>query len=245
MRIYAIGDIHGQLALLDNAHREIAKDRARTGDQDAVVVHLGDLVDRGPDSRSVVDYLMKGMAAGEPWEVIKGNHDRMFAEFVRGAREDPKLFSGLTWMHPRLGGTATLASYGIVRGTLETKAALAKRAARAVPDEHLTFLENLPVFKQTVDLLFVHAGIRPGVLLEDQVEDDLIWIREEFLDDTRDHGRLIVHGHTPIEAATHYGNRVAIDTGAAFGGPLTTAVFEGRSVHILRDGTRYPLLPVE
>lgn len=243
MRIYAIGDIHGQLSLLEGAHREISKDRERTKDNGAIVVHLGDLVDRGPDSRAVIDYLMNGISDGEPWEVIKGNHDRMFAEFVRGAKEDPRLFSGLTWMHPRLGGTATLASYGIVRGPLESKAALARRAVAAVPDSHLDFLERLPLYKQTDELLFVHAGVRPGIPLEDQSEDDLIWIREEFLEDTRDHGRLVVHGHTPIEAATHFGNRVALDTGAAFGGPLSVAVFEGRDVFLLQDETRYSLGP--
>ncbi len=244
MRFYAIGDIHGQLTLLDDVHREIMRDRDRTGDGDALVVHLGDLVDRGPDSRSVVEYVMDGMARGEPWEVIKGNHDRMFAEFVRGAKEDPRLFDGLTWMHPRLGGTATLASYGIVRGALETKRALARRAANAVPDAHLEFLENLPVFKRTPDLLFVHAGVRPGVPLEDQTEDDMLWIRDEFLSEAISHGPLVVHGHTPTDAPEHHGNRVALDTGAAFGGPLTVAVFEGREVFVLRDGARHPLLPV-
>ena len=245
MRIYAIGDIHGQLAKLDEAHREIGRDRDRTGDGDAPVVHLGDLVDRGPDSRGVIDYVMDGIGRGEPWQVIKGNHDRMFAEFVREAREDKRLWDGLSYLHDRLGGRETLASYGVVGGLLESKRTLAERAAAAVPERHLRFLEELPVFRQTEELLLVHAGIRPGVAMEDQTEDDLIWIRDPFLDDTRDHGRLVVHGHTPVDEAMHCGNRVALDTGAGFGGPVTAAVFEGRDVFLLRDGARTPLRPVQ
>lgn len=243
MRLYAIGDIHGQLAKLVDAHREVLADRERTGDGDALVIHLGDLVDRGPDSRGVIEYMMHGIATGAPWRVIKGNHDRMFSEFVRHAREDKRLWADLHWLHDRLGGKRTLASYGIEPKLLEKKAALAKRAAAAVPVAHLDFIDALPVFHRTQDVLFVHAGVRPGVPLEDQSEDDLMWIRDEFLNDTTDHGHLVVHGHTPVEAPEHHGNRIALDTGAAFGGPLTAAVFEGRNVWVLRDGARHPLLP--
>jgi len=245
MRIYAIGDIHGQLAKLDDAHAAIRADRARTGDRDAPVVHLGDLVDRGPDSRGVIDYLADGIARGEPWRVLKGNHDRMFSDFVEAAKQDTRLRAGLTYLHPNIGGLATLASYGVHRGFLKRERDLAERAAAAVPPSHLAFLADLPLFYRAGELLFVHAGIRPGVALDDQIEDDLVWIRDPFLDDTTDHGFLVVHGHTPVEKATHFGNRVALDTGAGFGGPVTAAVFEGRDAFVLENGGRRALEPVQ
>ncbi|MDJ1008240.1 MAG: metallophosphoesterase [Paracoccaceae bacterium] len=243
MRFYAIGDIHGQLEKLKAAHLRIEADRQRIRDEWAPVIHLGDLVDRGPDSRGVIEFLMAGIEGGAPWRVLKGNHDRMFAEFVREAKEDDRLFSGLSYLHPRIGGNETLASYGVTRGLLGRDRDLWRKAATAVPEAHLDFLEALPLFHHTAELLFVHAGIRPGIPLEDQEEDDLIWIRDGFLDDPTDHGVIVVHGHTPVDEATHFGNRVALDTGAGFGGPLTAAVFEGRRAAVLHDGGRIALTP--
>jgi len=243
MRSYAIGDIHGQLDKLKAAHDRIAADRARTGDGDAPVIHLGDLVDRGPDSRGVIEHLMAGIADGAPWLVLKGNHDRMFADFVRDGREDRRLFTGLSYLHERIGGWATLASYGVPGGLLGRLRGLHKAARAAVPEAHLAFLEALPLFHRMGDVLFVHAGIRPGVPLADQEEDDLIWIRDPFLDDDSDHGMLVVHGHTPVARATHFGNRVALDTGAGFGGPVTAAVFEARAAFALEEDGRRALVP--
>ncbi len=113
-----------------------------------------------------------------------------------------------------------------------------------MPAEHRLFLETLPTSFSRGEAFFCHAGIRPGVPLSAQVEDDLIWIRHDFLDDRRDHGPLIVHGHTAISAPTHYGNRLNIDSSAAYGGPLSVVVLEGRRVFHLIDGTRHELLPV-
>lgn len=114
MRSYAIGDIHGHIDLLLHAHDLIAADRRATGDHDAPVIHLGDLVDRGPDCRGVVQYLMDGTARGENWVTLKGNHDRMFTRFLRDPKEhEPGLRPDLAWLHPRLGGAETLASYGV------------------------------------------------------------------------------------------------------------------------------------
>lgn len=244
MRVYALGDIHGQLGKLDDAHREIRADRERTGDGAAPVIHLGDLVDRGPDSRGVIDYLIDGIGRGEPWRVLKGNHDRMFADYVREAKQDARLRAGLSYVHPSIGGLATLASYGVTRGLMTRDRDLALKASEAVPEAHLSFVDNLPIYHRAGGFLFVHAGIRPGIDLADQIEDDLVWIREPFLSDDRDHGFIVVHGHTPVDEATHRGNRVALDTGAGFGGPVTAAVFEGREVFALRAGQRVPLLPV-
>lgn len=245
MRIYAIGDIHGHLDKLHAAHDRIAADRDMCGDAGAQIVHVGDLVDRGPDSRGVVEHLMQGVKAGQPWVVLKGNHDRMFTGFLTdAAHHDPGLRAEFDWLHPRLGGAETLQSYGVTRPTPRPIAEVHALAIEVVPADHLAFLSALPLYHLAGDALFVHAGIRPGVDLNAQTEDDLVWIREPFLSDTRDHGALVVHGHTAIEAATHYGNRLNIDSGAAYGGPLSAVVIEGPDVWLLTNDGRQPLRPV-
>lgn len=244
MRSYAIGDIHGHLDLLRGAHDLIAQDRAATGDLVAPVIHLGDLVDRGPDSAGVIEHLRNGIAQGEPWVALKGNHDRMFAGFLNDINHhDPGLRSDLAWLHPRLGGGATLASYGVRSATDRPIAPVHAEARAAVPPAHLRFLESLPSSLLRGEVLFVHAGIRPGVDLVLQSETDLVWIRAGFLEDPRDHGALVVHGHTALDQPTHYGNRVNLDSGAAYGGPLTAVVIEGRKVWHLTDRGRVPLPP--
>ena len=261
LRTYAIGDIHGHLDLLKAAHARIAADRARVGDggagggpdgagnaaghaAGAPVVHVGDLVDRGPDSAGVVEYLVSGIAQGFNWLVLKGNHDRMFARFLADSgHHDPRLRRDLAWLHPRLGGIETLESYGIADPATRPRDTVHVEAAAAVPAAHRAFLETLPVHCLRGEVLFVHAGIRPGVPLAEQTEDDLIWIRDIFLDDPRDHGVLVIHGHSPVERATHFGNRVDIDTGAAYGGPLTAVVVEGRDVFELTETGRVALRP--
>lgn len=243
MRLYVIADIHGHLDMLRAAHDLIDADRRRVRDPEAVIVHLGDLVDRGPNSSGVIDHLRAGCAAGAPWVVLKGNHDRMFERFVReGVAHDPHILSGKSWLHPALGGPATLASYGVeaVDGAF---APAAEAARQSVPETHLEFLGSLPLWYETPDLICVHAGIRPGLALADQVENDLVWIREPFLSDTTDHGRLIVHGHTALDAPTHFGNRVDLDAGTGYGRPLIPAVFEGRKAWLLTDVGRVPLDP--
>ncbi|WP_347267368.1 metallophosphoesterase [Paracoccus sp. (in: a-proteobacteria)] len=239
MTIYAIGDIHGQLELLRAAHARIARDAAAHGVA-AQVVHVGDLLDRGPDSRGVVDYLMQGQAAGQPWVVLRGNHDRFLPRFAAQPDwVDPGLASGRHWLeHPGLGGAATLASYGIAAGDLaEAHAAV----LRLVPATHLRWLRALPLWHLTPQALFVHAGIRPGLDLTRQSEQDLIWIRGGFLEDTRDHGVLVVHGHTVVEQVTHFGNRLAIDTGAAYGRALSTVVLDSAGPQLLTDHGREPV----
>ncbi|WP_102225501.1 metallophosphoesterase [Acidimangrovimonas sediminis] len=244
LRSYAIGDIHGQLGLLKQAHQRIAEDRARTGDADAPVVHLGDLVDRGPDSAGVIALLVEGIAAGRPWIALKGNHDRMFALYLdTPAEHDPMLRADYDYVHPKIGGIETLASYGVAEPTARPALEVHADAIDRVPANHRAFLSALPDHHRRGEVFFAHAGIRPGVPLDDQVEDDLIWIRGLFHQDRRDHGALIVHGHTPVEAATHYGNRVNLDSGAAFGGPLSAVVIEGRDVFLLTDDGRRKLEP--
>ena len=232
MTTYAIGDIHGHIDLLRRAHDLIAADGGGT------VVHVGDLVDRGPDSRGVVEYLAAGMAAGRDWVVLKGNHDRMFARFLKDPHEPEEgLRSDFSWLHPKLGGGATLASYGVRNAVDRPVMRVHAEALLAVPADHRAFLQGLPAMHRTGDAVFVHAGIRPGVPLDQQTETDLVWIRGPFLLDRVSHGPLIVHGHTAIDAPTHYGNRLNIDSGAAYGGPLTAVVLEGgHAFHLTAKG---------
>jgi serine/threonine protein phosphatase 1 len=244
MLTYAIGDIHGHLGLLQRAHARIAADRDRVGDSAAPVVHVGDLVDRGPDSRGVIDRLMEGQARGEPWVVLKGNHDRMFTRFLREPSDpEPGLRADLGWLHPKLGGAATLASYGVEKAADRPVPRVHRDALDRVPAAHLDWLDSRPAMYLAGEAVFVHAGIRPGVPLAEQSETDLVWIRAGFLDDPRDHGLLVVHGHTALEAPQHHGNRLNIDSGAAYGGPLSAVAVEGRSAWLLTDSGRVPLIP--
>lgn len=237
MRIYAIGDVHGQLAKLDIALALIEEDRALTGDRNATLVQIGDLVDRGPQSAATVARLIDLTRADSRITVLLGNHDNMFLRFMQTPpSQDPRLREGLTWLNPRLGGQATLASYGVdITAPLPD---IHAQARALVPQEHLDFLAGLPLGLARGACFFVHAGIRPGVALDQQDPEDLYWIRDEFLLDPTDHGPLIVHGHTPVERVEHHGNRLAIDTGAAYGGALSAVVIEGRRVWLLTHSGR-------
>jgi serine/threonine protein phosphatase 1 len=259
--IYAIGDIHGQKEMLDHALALIAAD----GGDDAQIVFVGDYTDRGPDSRAVIDTLIAGRNAGRDWVFLKGNHDRFFTRFIRhGTQHDPRVKSGINWLNPRLGGAATLASYGVEAemhfatdrktglevlkdckgpvGPLDA-AGLHKKAQRAVPATHLDFLENLPLWYETEELLFVHAGLRPGLPITAQDPEDLLWIRQPFLESTEDFGKLVVHGHTALDYPQHFGNRVDLDGGAGYHRPLFPAIFEGRDCWVLTGHGRIPLTP--
>jgi serine/threonine protein phosphatase 1 len=240
MHIYAIGDIHGHLKLLKAAHDMIADDMARHGK--GQIVHVGDLVDRGPDSRGVINHLMQGQDRGEDWVVLKGNHDRMFTRFLKNPGEqEPGLRADLSWLHPKLGGGITLASYGVSKASDRPIPKVHADAVSAVPQSHLDFLNARPTLHQAGECVFVHAGLRPGVPLEQQTETDLIWIRDAFLVETTSFGPLVVHGHTAIDHATHYGNRINIDSSAAYGGPLSAVVIEGREAALITPQGRKKL----
>lgn len=239
MRLYVIGDVHGRLELLRAAHDRVFRD----GGRDALIAHVGDLIDRGPDSRGVVAHLLEGQRAGRNWVVTRGNHDRFLPKFLREPHWiDPGLSSGRHWVdHAGLGAAATLASYGLDPDLPRNR--LHAEAMRAVPADHTDFLGALPLWFLHPEALVVHAGIRPGIDLRAQAEDDLVWIREGFLDSRADHGPLVVHGHTAIETARHHGNRLNVDGGAAYGRPLCTVVIEAGKSHLLTDAGREPLLP--
>lgn len=237
MRLYVIGDIHGHLDKLLAAHERVFRD----GGRDALIVHVGDLIDRGPDSRSVVAHLSAGRDAGRNWVVTRGNHDRFLPRFLqRPDWVDPCLSRPLPWLaHPGLGAAQTLQSYGL-DPELPAKR-LHSQALRAVPARHADFLASLPLWYLHPLALVVHAGIRPGVDLQHQREDDLVWIRGPFLDSRADHGILVVHGHTARAHPAHHGNRINIDSGAGNGGALSAVVIEPGAAHLLADSGRVPL----
>jgi len=260
MTIYAIGDIHGFSAQLDRALDLVERD----GGRDARIVFMGDYTDRGPDSRGVLDRLIGGLAEGRNWVAIKGNHDRMFERFLtQGVENDDRIKSGLSWMNQRLGGPRTLGSYGLggegaaflhsANGGIETlmsyevddtildREELVMQARATVPRAHVQFLAQRPLWHREDGLLFVHAGIRPGIPLDRQDEDDLLWIREGWLEDTRDHGALVVHGHTALEFPEHYGNRINTDGGAGYGRDLVPVAIDEDGVFTLHPEGRAPL----
>jgi serine/threonine protein phosphatase 1 len=217
-RIYAIGDIHGRRDLLDRMIEEIRKDLAAHPVEHALTVTLGDYLDRGPDSRGVVERLAENPFPTE-FVALKGNHEEMLAHFLR----DPSV--GGDWS--RLGGHETLHSYGIDVGPLMRGRGYESAAAafgKALPRTHMAFFASLRVCLSVGRYFFCHAGVRPGVPLTHQREHDLLWIRDEFLHDQTDFGKIVVHGHTPSHSPEIRPNRINVDTGAFITGRLTCAV---------------------
>ncbi|WP_118136023.1 metallophosphoesterase family protein [Oceanicella sp. SM1341] len=237
-RIYAIGDVHGCREALARRHAQIRDDLAKNPtERDALLVHLGDYVDRGPDSRGVVEDLMSFEMPGVEMHCIKGNHDHMLLRFLAAPEEMHCPYHYLT---PNVGGPKTLASYGVGEGRMMDVHAA---ALAAVPQAHRDFLATRPLTLRAGSYLFVHAGIRPGVPLAEQEEQDLIWIRAPFLDSTDNHGFVVVHGHTPVDDIEVHQNRIAVDTGAVFGNRLSCLVLEGDELWLLDEWGRQPLTP--
>jgi diadenosine tetraphosphatase ApaH/serine/threonine PP2A family protein phosphatase len=227
MRVYAIGDIHGCSDLLDRMVNAIRADLAVHPAREALTVTLGDYVDRGPDSRGVLDRL-----ARNPFPTahlaLKGNHEQLLAAFLR----DPA--TGPQWLMN--GGGETLHSYDVPIGPLMTSKDFSRLAAifqAALPREHLRFLSELKLSFDAGSYFLCHAGIRPGVPFDRQSEEDLLWIREDFLNSRMDFGKVVVHGHTPADQPEILPNRINIDTGAVFTGRLTCVALEGASRRFL------------
>jgi serine/threonine protein phosphatase 1 len=226
-RLYVIGDIHGRSDLLDRIAQEISRDLAENPAQSAVAVTLGDYFDRGPDSRGVLDRLALNPFP-IPHVALKGNHEELFEQFLK----DPGV--GPQWRH--LGGLETLHSYGVsVRSVMLGKGfdEASDSLRETVPSEHFAFLSSLKLFIVTPRYFLCHAGVRPGIPLDRQEARDLIWIRAEFLKSTRNFGRIVVHGHTPVERPEILPNRINIDTGAFATGCLTCIVLERDSHRFL------------
>ncbi len=227
-RIYAIGDVHGHLDQLRALHDAIREDLGDRPVRQPLLVHMGDLIDRGPSSAGVLTLLQAGPPLqGVPTVNLMGNHEWMFlAALARQSRRDADL-----WLDN--GGIETLASWGIHPSVPPA------RWPELVPRAHVLFLRGLAGRFQRDGYLFVHAGVRPGVPLDEQTWSDLLWIRELFLDrrgpllpDAPD--LVVVHGHTPEAEPTIRPNRIGIDTGAGRGGPLTCAVLDGDDVRFLQ-----------
>lgn len=230
-RAYGVGDIHGRLDLLDDLLARIEADiRARPRRRN-FIVFLGDLIDRGPDSAAVVERLRTYRPADARPIFLAGNHEEIL---LRVLAAEPEVLS--SWL--RFGGAECVASYGLAAAKLagldETEAAALLR--RHIPPAHLAFIEGFGDTFRFGDYLFVHAGIRPGVALEDQTQRDLRWIRDPFLNDTKPHGFLVVHGHTIVDEVEEKYNRIAIDTGAVHSGILTAIVIEEEERRYLSTG---------
>jgi serine/threonine protein phosphatase 1 len=209
--IYAVGDVHG---CIDKLTLLVARCEHHGGGRPGRFVFVGDYIDRGPDTRAVVEFLM-AMQREKRHEVIalRGNHEAMLLDAIRTGDD-------ALWL--RNGAMQTLASYGIADWT-------------DLPPDHVAWIASLALCFDDGRRYFVHAGVNPAVPLDRQDEDDQLWIREPFLSDPRDYGRLIVHGHTPLTTGRpdQRPNRLNIDTAAVFGGPLTAAVFADDSVEPL------------
>jgi serine/threonine protein phosphatase 1 len=236
-RLYAIGDVHGRRDLLDDMLGRIRADLRRRPHRRPRVVMLGDYVDRGPDSRGVIETLV-GLAASDlPASFLLGNHD----DYVRAYLRDPDWPDRADhWLNASLGGAATLASYGVGGDRLAPAEAVHQAFGATFPPAHLAFLDACRLWLRVGGYLFVHAGIRPGAPLEAQDPDDLIWIREPFLSSTRDFGFKVVHGHTIVPAVEHHPNRIAVDTGAVRSGVLSCLVLEGDDVALLEPAGPRP-----
>jgi serine/threonine protein phosphatase 1 len=227
VRLYAIGDVHGRLDLLSAMHQAIADEIARDEPADWRVIHLGDYIDRGPDSRGVIDFLIAAGERDARHLFLTGNHEAGMLGFLK--KPDPNgLFA-------RYGGDATARSYGVdlEEGTIG-EAAVALTAA--IPARHREFLHRLGFSVRFGDFFFCHAGIRPGVPLDRQTHRDLIWIRDEFVAWQGLHPKVIVHGHTPQPEPEIRPNRVNLDTKAFASGRLTALAIDGADKRILQVG---------
>lgn len=209
-RILAIGDIHGCRSRLEGLLERIRFDPA--GD---TLVFVGDYIDRGPDSRGVIDALLEMKASCPGLVCLKGNHEAMLLDFYLEGRGEQRFF----WN----GGLLTLDAYGITPADA--------RAGRGLPESHVDFLRSLPLFYESGEYLFVHAGIRPGIPLAEQSPADLLWIRDEFIDSEEDFGRTIVFGHTPLPAPLLEPYKIGIDTGAVYDGRLTCVELPTRKIY--------------
>jgi serine/threonine protein phosphatase 1 len=224
VRIYAFGDIHGRADLLQKMFTVIDADVARSPAARPIEVYLGDYVDRGPYSRETLDLLIERSRSREI-VCLKGNHEAYCLDVLR---QPAKLDE---WR--QIGGLQTLMSYGLQPSLNPDTAEQIEliRALKAVmPSDHVRFLQGLRPSFLCGDFFFVHAGVRPGIPLDEQQEHDLLWIRDEFLDSEEDFGKFIVHGHTPVRVPDIRPNRANIDTGAYATGNLTLLTIQGSSM---------------
>lgn len=229
VRIYAIGDIHGRADLLAPMLSQIEIDIALHPISRPIVVFLGDYIDRGPSSKTVLDLLTENDFAFET-VFLKGNHEAFLLRFL----DNSEILDD--WR--QCGGLETLISFGIkppINPAPHERAQLARGLSNALTATHRQFLEELKPTFVCGDFVFVHAGLRPLVPIQDQEEDDLLWIRDDFLNWAKDFEKIVVHGHTPIREPDIRANRINIDTGAFATGRLTCLTIEGSEIATLID----------
>lgn len=221
-RAYAIGDVHGRLDLLDQILEKIAADHRARKPARTTIVFLGDLIDRGPQSAGVVERLRTYRPSFAKTVFLMGNHEEVLLRILAGEIDILP-----DWL--RFGGAECARSYGVDPADLECRqpAAALKLLRQAIPKEHVRFLSAFADTASFGGYLFVHAGIRPGVPLDRQAGKDLRWIRDPFLEDDSDHGRIVVHGHTITDEVDERQNRIGLDTGAYWSGVLTAVGLEG------------------
>lgn len=221
-RVYAIGDIHGRLDLLDDLLRRIDEDDRIRGPARTTLIFLGDLIDRGRESKGVIERLMTLSRSGRDVHFLLGNHEQVFLRAIAGDARATRLLV-------RIGGRETILSYGIPEEEYRELGfeQLTEMLRHMVPADHVEFLSSFESWIEIGDYLFVHAGVRPGVAIEAQSKADLCWIRDEFLSCEESHGKMIVHGHSIQEEVDVRHNRIGIDTGAYASGRLTAIGLEG------------------
>ncbi len=249
-RIYAIGDIHGRADLLGDitgqvqSHATVQSNSPGSPQSPSdiapesqlptknLLIYLGDYVDRGPDSKAVIDFLLAGPPPGFEAIYLKGNHEEALLHFL----EEPSF--GEEWRH--YGGLETLQSYGVKNVTTRIAGEGFERARdefeELLPASHRAFLEGLQISATFGDYFFAHAGVRPGVSPDDQIEQDLLWIREDFVKWTGRFGKVVVHGHTITAEPELLPNRIGIDTGAYLSNTLSCVVLEGDTRTVLQTG---------
>ncbi len=236
-RVYAVGDVHGRSDLLSALLGQIEADAAGapTGTT-KVLVFVGDYVDRGPDSRGVIERFLTGLPTGFETRFLKGNHEDMLLRFLESGKD--------LMLWARNGADATFASYGIDLDDFGLRIGddkdLSDRLTEAMPQAHRDFFKTLELVTTIGDYVFVHAGLRPGIPLNRQRERDLIWIREPFLSHSGLHeDKTVVHGHTPMPEPDIAPGRIGIDTGAVHSGRLTAIVLEGETFRFLATGSNW------
>jgi serine/threonine protein phosphatase 1 len=228
--IYAIGDIHGRLDLLEAIGARIDRDAEREQPNESIEIYLGDYIDRGPSSAAVFDWLIKRQDNRSTF-FLRGNHEFLLEEFL--AQETAYKDWG------QLGGFETLVSYGIdhlLPHDLPEDSYIRDELASRIPSEHRRFLDELLTSVEIGPYLFVHAGVRPGIALEEQNERDCLWIRDEFLEHEGKFERLVVHGHSPVAKPELLPNRINIDTGAFATGRLSCLKISARGARLLESG---------
>lgn len=229
LRVYAIGDVHGCFDQLIELLERIRADREESPVENCKIIFLGDYVDRGPDNNGVLDYLISLQEGDEDCIFLMGNHDERMVSFI----ENP----AHVWDDMmRWGGAQTIASYGVIPVAGEEYGSISKRFAEAVPTRHLEFLKSLKPSHEVGDYFFCHAGVRPGVSLQNQSALDLMWIRSDFTLHEKPFEKVVIHGHTPQDVPEVRNNRLNIDTRCYDTGVLTAVALEGKSYRFLQTG---------